>query len=64
MQIVAGQDNTNKIKAVSKVSDPPTLSAADLTRIQQESERLHTAFTERTAGMEILTADDLKVRAK
>jgi hypothetical protein len=62
MVIVASQEN--KIKVVSKVSDPPALSAADLTRIQQESERLHTAFTERTASMEILTVDDLKVRAK
>ncbi|HWU87415.1 MAG TPA: hypothetical protein VN253_09075 [Kofleriaceae bacterium] len=61
---MASQDNTNKIKVVSKVSDPPALSAADLARIQQESERLHTAFTKRTASMEILTADDLKVRAK
>ncbi len=61
---VANQENTNKIKVVSKVSDPPALSAADLTRIQQESVRLHTAFTERTASMEILTVDDLKVRAK
>jgi len=61
MVIVANQGHTNKIKVVLKVSDPPALSAADLTRIQQESERLHTAFTERTASMEILTADDLKV---
>ena len=64
MAAVANQDNTNKIKIVSKVSDPPALSAADLSRIQQESQRLHDAFTTRTASMEILTADDLKVRAK
>ena len=65
MRSVANQDNTNKIKVVSRVSDPPaTLSASDLTRIQQESERLHAAFTQRTAGMEILTVDDLKVRTK
>jgi len=61
---VAGQDNTSKIKVVSKVSDPPALSAADLARIQQESQRLHDAFMARTASMEILTVDDLKVRAK
>lgn len=61
---VANQDNTNKIKVVSKVSDPPALSVADLSRIQQESKRLHDAFTARTASMEVLTADDLKVRAK
>ena len=60
------QDNTNKIKIkiVSKVSDPPAITTADLSRIEQESQRLHEAFTARTARMEILTADDLKVRAK
>lgn len=62
--IVANQDNTNGIKVVSKVSDPPALSVADLSRIEQESQRLHEAFTARTASMEILTVDDLKVRAK
>jgi hypothetical protein len=61
---VATQDNTNKIKVVSKVSDPPALTAADLARIQQESQRLYEAFIARTASMEILTADDLKVRVK
>lgn len=61
---MASQDNTNKVKVVSKVSTPPELSADDLSRIQQEAQRLHEAFTARTAGMEILTADDLKVRAK
>lgn len=64
MSSVANQDNTNKTKVVSKVSDPPALSAADLSRIQQESVQLHAAFTARTASMEILTGDDLKVRAK
>lgn len=62
--MVVSQDNTNKIKVVSKVSDPPAISATDLSRIQQESQRLHEAFTARTASMEILTVDDLKVRAK
>jgi hypothetical protein len=61
---VANQDNTHKSKVVSKVSDPPALSAVDLSWIQQESQRLHDAFTARTASMEILTADDLKVRVK
>lgn len=61
---VANQDNTDKIKVVSKVSDPPVLSSADLSRIQQESRHLHDAFTARTASMEILTVDDLKVRTK
>jgi len=64
MVSVANQDTTTKIKVVAKVSDPPALSAADLSRIQQESQRLHDAFTARTASMEVLTADDLKVRAK
>lgn len=58
------QDNTNKIKVVSTVSDPPALSQADIARIQLESERLHDTFTARTTRMEILTADDLKVRTK
>ncbi len=61
---VANQDNTNKTKVVSKVSDPPALSTADLSRIQQEFAQLYAAFTARTASMEILTGDDLKVRAK
>ena len=61
---MANQDNTNKIKVVSKVSDPPTLSEDALSRIQQESQRFHDAFTARTASMELLTVDDLKVRAK
>lgn len=54
----------DKIKVVSTVSDPPALTAADLSRIQQESARLHEAFAARTASMEILTVDDLKVRVK
>lgn len=62
--MVVNQDNTSKIKVVSNVSDPPALSAKDLSRIQQESQRLHDAFTARTASMEILTVDDRKVRAK
>jgi len=64
MHGVALQDNTNKIKVVSKVSDPPAITTADLSRIQQESQQLHEAFTARTARMEILTVDDLKIRAK
>jgi len=62
--VVANQDNTNKIKVVSTVSDPPALTAADLARIQQESQRLHERFTARTASMEILTLDDLKILTK
>lgn len=61
---MASQDNTNKIKVVSKVSDPPAITMGDLSRVQQESQRLHEAFTARTVSMEILTVDDLKVRAK
>jgi hypothetical protein len=61
---VASQDHTNKIEVVSNVSDPPALSADDLSRIQEESQRLHEAFTARTAGMEVLTVDDLKIRVK
>ena len=62
--MVVNQDNTSKIKVVSNVSDPPALSATDLSRLQQESQRLHDAFTARTASMEILTVDDLKIRVK
>lgn len=61
---MANEDNTNKVKVVSRVSDPPTLTPADVVRIQEESQRLHEAFTARTASMEILTVDDLKIRAK
>ena len=49
-----------RIKVVSTVADPPALSAVDLAQIQQQSARLHAAFIDRTAGMEILTAEDLK----
>ena len=52
------------MKVVSKVSDPPALSDADIARIQRESRQLHDAFTARTANMEILTAEDLKVLVK
>ena len=52
------------MRVVAKVSDPPTLSAADLVRIQHASRRLHDAFMERTAGMETLTSEDLKIRVK
>ena len=52
------------MKVVSKVSDPPALSDADVARIQRESRQLHDAFMGRTANMEILTAADLKVRVK
>ena len=57
------QDNT-KIKIVSQVSDPPTISSSDIVRIRQESQRLGDAFAARTTSMEILTVDDLKIRAK
>ena len=52
------------MKVVSKVSDPPALSDEDVARIQRESRRLHDAFTARTACMETLTAEDLKIRVK
>lgn len=61
---MADQDRTDKIKVVKEVSDPPTLSEADLSRIEQESRRLHEAFTAHTAGIDFLTADDLKIRVK
>ena len=52
------------MKVVSKVSDPPALSDVDVARIQHESRQLHDAFMARTASMELLTAEDLKVRVK
>lgn len=61
---MATQDNTNRIKVVSQVSDPPVITPADLNRIQQESQEVRDAFASRTARMEILTVEDLKVRAK
>lgn len=61
---MADQDRTDKIKIVSQVSDPPTLTEADLVRIEQESRRLYDAFTARMAGIDHLTADDLKIRVK
>lgn len=57
-------DTAQRVKVVAEVSDPPKLSAADVARIQQESARLYEAFTARTASMEILTIDDLRIRAK
>lgn len=61
---VASQDTANKIKVVSEVSDPPAITTADLSRIQRESQQLHEAFTARTARMEALTVEDLKIRTK
>ena len=60
---MANQENT-KFKIVSKVSDPPTLTAAEIEQIQQESQHLREAFSARAASMERLTADDLKIRLK
>lgn len=53
-----------RIKIASTNSDPSTLSDADLSRIQQESQRLHDAFSARTASMEDITMDDMKVRCQ
>jgi hypothetical protein len=64
IQRTVAYDSTHKIKVASEVSDPPALSEADIAQIQQESQRLHKAFTAHTAGMEILTVDDLKIRIK
>lgn len=61
---VANPNDTSRTRIVSDVSDPPALSAADVAEIRRESQRLRQAFTARTASMEVLTADDLKVRAK
>lgn len=58
------EGHIKRAKLVTDVSDPPKLGTADIERIGQESQRLHDAFNARTASMEILTADDLKVRVK
>lgn len=52
------------IKPVPKVSDPPAISAADLERVRQESDRLGAAYLERTASMERLTAEDVLARCR
>ncbi len=61
---MADQDNPDRIKIVSDVSDPPSLTAADIARIQQESQRLHDAFKATIESMVNLTADDLRIRVK
>lgn len=49
------------MKVASMAYEPPVLTETDLARIQEESQRLHDAFTARTTSMKIVTADDLKV---
>lgn len=68
-----GRDPTNEgrvilviasdmIKIVATVSNPPVITPADVSRIEQESQQLQEAFAMRTACMEILTVDDLRIR--
>lgn len=57
-------EDTRKIKVVVTVSDPPVLSTTEIARLQRESDRLHDSLATRTASMEVLTVDDLRVRAK
>jgi hypothetical protein len=54
----------DKIKVVSTVSDPPVITPADVSRIEQESQQLQAVFAMRTACMEILTVDDLRIRVQ
>ena len=54
-------DVARKIKVASTTSDPPVITPADAARIERESRRLHAAFAARTACMEVLTADDLRI---
>ncbi len=61
---MSDRDSTRSIKVVSTVSDPPKFSSSDIARIERESQQLSDAFRVRTAGMESLTADDLKIRIK
>jgi len=44
----------------TSISDPPQLTADDITRIDDESKRLSDAFHAHTKSMEILTSDDLR----
>ncbi len=62
--VVVAKESIDKIKVVAYVSDPRPLSDDDLIRIEAESRRLSDEFEARTASMERLTADDLKIRVK
>jgi hypothetical protein len=53
---------SDMIKVVATVSDPPVITPADVSRIEQESQQFQEAFAMRTACMEILTVDDLRIR--
>jgi hypothetical protein len=54
--------NDIKIKIVQSVADPPILSAEILAQIEAASVRLCNAFRTATKSMEILTANDFKIR--
>lgn len=55
---------TSLVKLATVASDPPRLSAAEIQRIAGEAHAAGEEFSNRTASMEMLTVDDLRVRAK
>lgn len=57
-------DETKKVKLVQEVPEPPRLTPADLKQVDEEARAWHEAFTRQTASMEVITSDDLKVRAR
>jgi hypothetical protein len=57
-----GNQESEQIKIVTQVDDPPTLTDAEIEQINEEGRRLSQAFAARTASMVRLTADDLRIR--
>ena len=57
-------DQNKRVKLVQEVPDPPQLTPAVLRRVNEEARAWHEAFTRQTASMEVITAEDLKVRAR
>lgn len=49
---------------MTRVSEPPELTAELLQQIADESRREHAAFMQQTASMEIIPLADLKIRVR
>lgn len=57
-------DNDEKLKLATSVPEPPELTTEALRQIGDQAKQWRTAFALQTSGMEVMTADDLKVRAR
>lgn len=57
-------NDERKLKLATQVPDPPELTAEVLRQIEDEAREWRVAFSSHTAAMEIIAAEDLKVRAR